>query len=306
MNSPSIRFTPCLLLCLITLSAPVSAQMDLAGSWSARNATDVLQDQPGPEPTPDDFLGIPLNESGRANALLVSPDKLSMSERICAFYSPVYLMLGPFGLAISNQTEPLNGGTVAWRIGGWEDMAPITIWMDGRPEASKSAPHEMGGFTTGMWQDDILIAHTTHMRAAIIRRNGTPHSDRAKLTTWFLRHGDQLTVFARVEDPAYLATPLYLNRNFMLDTRAPLRTVGQPCTQGDEGVAEGTVPHYLPGTNPFVNDMTQRYGIPLEAVMGGPQTMYPQYRRKLQGKYVRPEKCLRSCGGPGTYPRVFF
>ena len=36
------------------------------------------------------------------------------------------------------------------------------------------------------------------------------------------------------------------------------------------------VPHYLPGKNPFLNEVTQRYNIPLEAVLGGPETMYPQ------------------------------
>jgi len=50
---------------------------------------------------------------------------------MCSLYAPVYMMLGPFGLKISNQTEPLNGSTTAWKIAAWEDMAGITIWMDG-------------------------------------------------------------------------------------------------------------------------------------------------------------------------------
>jgi hypothetical protein len=303
MNRPRPGPAICSLLALVALSTPVHAQIDLSGPWSPRNSTDVLQDQPGPEPTPDDFTGLPLNESGRAAALLVSPDKLSMPQRICSFYSPVYLMLGPFGLNMSNQTEPRNGGTVAWDIASWEDMAQISIWMDGRPHPSQAAPHEMSGFTTGTWQQDILVANTTHMRAGIIRRNGTPHSDLATMTTWFMRHGTELTVFARIEDPVYLATPLYLTRVFVLNPGpSPQRTVGQPCVQGFEGVPEGEVPHFLPGQNPFINDMTAQYGLPLQALMGGPETMYPEFRKQLQNKYVRPEKCSRACGGPGSYP----
>ncbi|HEV8396787.1 MAG TPA: hypothetical protein VGQ37_21040, partial [Vicinamibacterales bacterium] len=58
------------------------------------------------------------------------------------------------------------------------------------------------------------------------------------------------------------------------------------------------VPHYLPGKNPFVNEMTQKKGIPLEAVLGGPETIYPEYRKKLKDIYKAPEKCVDSCGGP--------
>jgi len=58
------------------------------------------------------------------------------------------------------------------------------------------------------------------------------------------------------------------------------------------------VPHYLPGKNPFVDELTKDYHIPAEAVMGGAETMYPEYRKKLKDKYVAPEKCVRNCGGP--------
>jgi hypothetical protein len=34
--------------------------------------------------------------------------------------------------------------------------------------------------------------------------------------------------------------------------------------------------------------MTKRYNIPLEAVLGGPETMYPEYRKWLKGKCVPP------------------
>ena len=85
-----------------------------------------------------------------------------------------------------------------------------------------------------------------------------------------------------------------------------------PCTVADESVAPGHVPHHLPGKNPFVNEMTNLFGIPVEAVLGGAETMYPEYRKKIRDKYVRPEKCPSNpietaaggCGRPGMYQPV--
>ncbi|MDP9112514.1 MAG: hypothetical protein M3O20_02400 [Acidobacteriota bacterium] len=290
------------LLILLGTSIPGFAQIDISGSWPARNHSDALGNNPGPEPTPVDYMGIPLNPSGLAKALAHSTSQLSMPERVCAFYSPVYVMLGPFGLKLWNETEPRNGTTIAWKIGGWEDLAEFTIWMDGRPHPSKYAPHEMSGFTTGVWEDDILNTYTTHMKAGISRRNGAPTSDQTTMTMHFLVHGDELTVTARVEDPVYLTEPFYLTRTFQRTAMNPMRSVGQPCIQGNEGIAEGVVPHYLPGKNLFVDEMTKVYNIPAEAALGGAETMYPEYRKKIKDKYVVPEKCPRACGGPGLYP----
>jgi len=99
-----------------------------------------------------------------------------------------------------------------------------------------------------------------------------------------------------------LTEPLYLTRTFQQTANPSMRTAGQPCIQGDEGVAEGIVPHYFPGKNPFLNEVTSSYGIPLEAVLGGAETMYPDFRKKIKEKYVRPDHCTRYCGGPGDYP----
>src|SRR5262245_11440764 len=81
------------------------------------------------------------------------------------------------------------------------------------------------------------------------------------------------------------------------------------CTPGIEapGLRAGSVPHYLPGENPFYGEMGKRYGLPVEATLGGFETLYPEYRKKLQGQYQRPQACGRYCcgwgggntGGPG-------
>ena len=140
---------------------------------------------------------------------------------------------------------------------------------------------ERGGFTTGTWEGTTLIAYTTHMKAGSIRRNGAPSSDEATMTTHFIRHGDLLTVLEIIEDPIYLSEPELISKNFQPDTNA-MSPVGPPCVAGYEGVGEGKVPHYLPGTNPSIDELTKFYGIPREGTLGGAETMYPEYRKKLR------------------------
>jgi hypothetical protein len=291
MNSPTLQ--SCIVAALLLVAAaPVRAQVELSGSWAARNHEDALERGAGPYAI--DYIGLPLNDDARDKALSYSASQLGMIERQCGLYPPHYVVLGPFGLKIWNETDPISGETIAWKIGAWEDRATTTIWMDGRPHPSVNAPHERGGFTTGAWEGDTLVAYTTHMRAGVIRRNGVPNSDRATMTSFFFRNGDLLTLLVAVEDPVYLAEPLLISKTFQLDA-GPIRPIGPPCVPGYEGQS-GDVPHHLPGTNPSIDELTTLYHIPRDAVLGGARTMYPEFRRTLKDAYVRPEKCVRNCG----------
>lgn len=274
---------------------PAVAQIELSGSWQSKNHEDALERGAGPNPV--DFAGVPLNPSGRAKALSYSQSQISMPERICAFYSQWHMMIGTFGVKIWNETDPVTGRTVAWVVGAWEDRAPMTIWMDGRPHPSKNTPHSQAGFTTGVWEGDVLTATTTHMLTGYLRRNGVMTSDEATMITHFIRHGDILTLASEIVDPVYLTEPYYITRSLVLTTNL-MNSGGPPCIIGDEGVPVGSVPHYLPGKNPFRDEMTKLYGIPEEAEMGGAETMYPAYREKIKDKFVMPAKCARNCGAP--------
>ena len=145
------------------------------------------------------------------------------------------------------------------------------------------------------------------MEAGAIRRNGVPSSDQATMTARFSRHDDVLTITARIDDPIYLTEPYYLTRSFRL-ARAPLNPATHPCTVTNEGVEAERVPHYYPGQNPFLDELTKLYGIPQEAVLGGAETALPEFRKKIKDKYVRPSRCVSvpasTCGGPGTYPPI--
>ncbi len=284
---------------LSALGGPAFAQTELAGSWAARNHEDGLERGGGPYAV--DYTGLPLNDEARARALSYSADQLGMIEHQCGQWPPFYLVKGPFGMKIWNETDPVTGNTIALKIGAWEDKALQTIWMDGRPHPSKSAPHERGGFTTGEWQGTTLVTYTTHIKAGALRRNGAPNSDETTIEAHFIRHGDILTVLEIISDPIYLTEPEIISKSFQPDPN-PMSPVGPPCVAGYEGIPEGKVPHYLPGTNPSIDELTKFYGIPREATLGGAETMYPEYRKKIKDRFVRPEKCTQNCGAPAPPP----
>jgi hypothetical protein len=262
--------------------------IELSGSYNSASFTEGGGPGGANDRRTFDFLGIPMNEAAKAWALSHDESQLSEPERQCAFYTPVYYPYGFAPLNIWREDELRTGSTTAWVLGGFQDTKPMVIWMDGRPHPPKNAPHRIEGFTTGVWENDVLVTTTTHMTQGRIHRRA-PQSDQATLTLRFSRHGDIMTLTGRVDDPVYLTEPLYVSKEWTLTSNQANRA-STPCTVAFEGVPSGKVPHYLPGQNPNVEEMTTLWGIPVEAVKGGPETMYPEYRKKLKDTYKRPAK----------------
>ena len=259
----------------------VGARIELAGSWMPSNSEFVSNDT-----VPVDYTALPLNDEARARALSYSESQLGMVERQCEGWPIFYFMTGPFGLKIWSEFEPVRGNLVSYTIGAFEDTVPLVIWMDGRPHPSKYAEHMRGGFTTGKWEGQTLVTTTTHMKGGFFRKNGAPNSDLATMTARFYRHGNNLMVLAVLEDPIYLAEPLIWTRDFVV---APVEMlpVPPPCITTFEGTAAGDVPHFLWGKKDFMDELTKQYGIPEEVILGYPETLYPEYRKKM--KLVPPQ-----------------
>jgi len=273
VGRPGLALLAAACWCLAARTA--DAQFELTGSWAARNHEFLTGDG-----LPVDYTGIPLNDEGRARALSYSESQLSMVERQCQGWPVFYLAQGPFGLKIWSETDPLKGNVISYTIGAWEDRPPMTIWMDGRPHPSRNALHTRGGFTTGHWEGNTLVAYTTHVKAGFLRKTGVPSSDEATMTTRFYRHGDILTLLAIIEDPIYLAEPWILSKSFQLSA-TPVSPIGPPCITTYEASVGDSVPHYLPEKNPFVDEMTTRYHVPRDAAIGKPETLYPEYRKSM-------------------------
>jgi len=109
-----------------------------------------------------------------------------------------------------------------------------------------------------------------------------------------VRHGDVLTVVTIVDDPEMLTERFVRSQSWVLDPGQ--HVVANPCEYGGESTYPvGTVPAYLPGTNPFVNEFADRWGLPRSGPRGGAATMYPEFRLKMEKPATSPEKCTLYC-----------
>ena len=279
-----------------------TAEVDLSGDWAARLHEDHQDRVSGPRQV--EYWGLPINREARARALAYSPNQKSILERECQLYSPYYWLIGPFGGKIWADYDHLSGMPVAWNISAAVDRAQIVIWMDGRAHPGPNALHTDAGFSTGKWQGDTLVVTTTHMKEGFLRRNGMPISDQATLTMYITRHGsDTLSVTGFLEDPVYLAEPMVLSRMLKLSPALNIRTVSATCTPDIEvpDIAGGVVPHILPGKNEVIGELKALYNVPVSAILGGPETMYPEYQAKLKAQgYVPPGACKQYCCGWGS------
>jgi hypothetical protein len=163
--------------------------------------------------------------------------------------------------------------------------------MDGRPHPDEEAAHTWMGFSTGKWEGPVLTVYTTHLKQGFVRRNGLPESDRATSIEHYIRYGDIMTHVSIVTDPVYLTEPLIKTEDFALAQYTPASWT-YSCEPVEEltGAPKNRVPHNLPGQNPFIDEFAKKYGIPLEAAMGGAETMYPEYQLKLEQMLKTPAK----------------
>lgn len=291
------RYAVLVLLVLVLGASRAWAQFEFTGSWAPIGTEDVQNDS-----LPVDYLGLALTEEGRARALAYDESQKGMIERQCQGWGASYVVLGPFGLRVTTQTDPATNRVVSYTIGAWEDWNGLIIWMDGRPHPSQYALHTQAGFTTGRWEGGALAARTTHMQAGFIRKTGVPLTDEATIDWRFYRHGDVLTVLMVARDPVYLVDPEIVSKSFRLSPR-PL-AYDTPCVTGFEGREPGdSVPHFAPDKNPFLDEFVKFYGLPREAVLGYPETLYPEYRKKIEATYVQPPPCKDSCGAAGNFVR---
>ena len=294
INLVARRVTPALLLVVLAASE-AWAQFDFVGSFAPIGTEDVQNDS-----VPVDYLGLALTEEARARALSYNESQKSMLERQCAGWGAAYLVLGPFGLRVSAENDPVTKQVLSFTIGAWEDWNEMVIWMDDRPRPSEHALHTQAGFTLGHWEGGALVARTTHVKAGFIRKTGVPLTDQATIDWRFYRHGDILTVLMVATDPVYLVEPEIISKSFR-QSRTPL-DYRQECVPTFEGREPGDgLPHYLPDKNPFVEEFVKLYHLPREAVLGYRETLYPEYRKKIKDSYVPPPPCTQSCGQAGNF-----
>jgi hypothetical protein len=252
--------------------------IDLSGAW-----TPAPHEENFGDPAIADYLGVPINEAARAVGLAWSPSRVTVPEHQCQVHVAPYLLGGPLNLRIweerDNQSQKLLD--VRMYISTYEQNR--TVWMDDRPHPPEAAAHTWMGFSTGKWEGNTLTVYTTHLKEGFLRRNGLPESDQATLIEHFMRHGDVMVHVSEVTDPMTLTEPFVRTQVFRR-----ISEEGQNWLYPCESVVEianrprGAVPHFLPGENPFIAEFANKLGIPPAATLGGAETMYPEFQKKMK------------------------
>ena len=285
-----------IILAVAIAVGPASAlaqEIDFSGQWAPIYHEDGPERLPGPEL--GDYLGLPINDAARLRADSYDADRISaVSEYQCRQHAADYGMRGLANMRVTADIDPLKQRLLAFhtRI-GFHD-AERTIYLDGRAHPPDTAPHTWSGFSTGVYEGNMLTIKTTHLKAYYIRRNGVPASDRRTMTEHWVRHGEFLTVVTVIDDPVFLTERLVRSQSWALD---PGQTMGSNwCEYAAElPLGDEAVPHYLPGSNPYLKEFSTWYGINYDATRGGAETMYPEYRSKLPQTWSTLDKCGRYC-----------
>lgn len=256
------------------------ARGELSGGWAATASEDVDM-FPGAEL--GNYLGVPLNERGRQYAQSWVASRYSQLEHQCRPHTIPYIYRAPIVMRIWDEIHSDNvkidvakQDLVSIRMQLSLEDQERTIWMDGREHPPVEAPHTWMGFSTGRWEDDMLVVTTTHIKHGYIRRNGLPQSDRATVTEYFTRSGDVLTHVAVTTDPVYLSEPYVRSTTFVRSDISQRRwgPWDRPCDRDVETLVTGAQ-HFLPGENPFIDEFV--YGLPLDAMRGGSETLVPSF-----------------------------
>jgi hypothetical protein len=261
-------------------ATPTLAQVDLSGVWGQKQHEDRLERGPGP--TVGDYTGLPINDAARLRGDTWDASKWSVLEHQCDPHPADYAPFGPAHMRIQPEIDPISQAVTAWHTTMNFMLPERTIWMDGRPHPPEDAAHTWQGFSTGHWEGDMLVVTTTHLKEGWIRRNGIPSSDRRTLTEYWIRQNDHITLVSIVDDPAYLAEPMIRTVNWILNNGYNM--LGTKCIPRVE-VAQrlaGNVAHRLPGENPYLREFAEAHRLPLEAVRGGVDTIYPEYEQRLR------------------------
>ena len=273
---------PVFLAFLLLAGVPAFAPIDLTGVWNPRTG-----DEDNPErlqgPSLVEFLGIPANDQARQWGLSYKSSRLSIPEHQCQVHVVEYIHRGPMQMRMWEVRDEVDHRLIAIRetISTYEQER--TIWMDGRPHPSVNAPHTWMGFSTGVWEGNMLTVTTTHVKQGWHRRSNLPASDEVTVIEHFVRHGDLLTHISVTEDPIYLAEPLIKSEDFNYVANPNTFNPFWPCEYIEEGERDSTaVPSYFPGENPWAAEYAATHNLPQEVTLGGPETMYPEYRQRMK------------------------
>lgn len=255
--------------------------LDLSGNWANLIHQEPLRTASG---MLGEYGGVPINEAGRLSALAWNASRMTVRQQQCAAYVTPYLMFTGGSQRFWEERDPHTQKLIAIKMFGQITEGNRTIWMDGRPYPPAYAQHTWTGFSTGKYEGNALTVFTTHIKRGWLRGNGLPESDEATLVEHFIRHGDRITYVFTIHDPVYLAEPFIRTSDMVRDIRDPESWL-YACDDAEQILDKSNdrVPAYFWGQHPFLQEYSKKYNIPLLAALGGPETMYPEFKLKIKG-----------------------
>ena len=288
------------LVALLTLSAaPAFAQVDFSGEWAPRYHEDQPERVPGPEL--GDYLGIPINDAARMRADTwdaVDPDAARVA---------VPAALGRLHLARAVAAEDPQGSEPAdardrsrSTPSGCARSTTRSTSTAGRTRP-KTRRTPGAASRPGKWEGNMLTITTTHLKEGLpppqrpaAQRQGDGHRalDPPRRFPDRRDHRERSGLPDRAVHPHH-----------RLRARRHQQVPPYPCEVVQEiDRPKGVVPHFLPGTNPYLLEFAQKFGIPVEAVPGRrrndvsglPDEAAARCRRRRRLRALR----------PGSHPRA--
>jgi hypothetical protein len=207
---------------------------------------------------------------------------VAVLEHQCQPYPLAHIDRGPIQFRIWEEKDPADQEIIAYRQYSGTYMQSRTIWMDGREHPPEHAAHTHMGFSTGRWDGDILTVYSTHIKKEFYRRSGIPSSDQTTVVEHYIRNGDVLSHVMIITDPVYLTEPYVVSQEFVRMDRGNQNWLYNCEYVMEVPMDKNDVPHFLPGENPFIEEYANKFGLPFEAVIGGAETLYPEYQPRLE------------------------
>ena len=265
-----VMFAPGLLL------AQEHMPLDITGTWRWLHHEEY---DGGGGDDPGEYWGLPLNDAARMRADTYNEEWVTTSSLLqCRPRGVMYQPLGLDPMQIEKLVDPVNRQLLAYRVGYEKTPGERMIWLDGRARPSQYAKHSWEGFSTGKFKGNTLEITSTHIKEGFARRNGVPVSFHATVVEEVFLNEPFLTWVVTIIDPDYFSEPVVKSVTYI---RAPsLRIPAYPCQPEEEQPSDAKyrVPHYLVGQNPFLTEIAVKDNVSLEAMRGGVETIYPEWR----------------------------
>ena len=272
-----------LLLYLLASVDPLSAQqnspVDLTGTWVWVNHEDATNRFRGVDPG-GRYEGLTINDAARMRGDTYSEEWVSTSPLLqCRPRGPTYQPYALDPVQIDKQLDPISRQIVAYRITVHKTAGARMVWLDDRPRPSQYAAHSWEGVSAGKFKGPILEISTSHLKESILTRNGIPSSFRATVIEQLYLDEPYLHWVFTVIDPDYLTEPLVRSGLYV---RAPTQQLPPYPCQAEDNLPPGargsyTVPHYLPGENPWLTETAFKFKAPLTAWRGFAEALYPEW-----------------------------